>query len=76
MFKLLCFLFLPLLSVGGVVIFDDVMSHRDVMRFWNDFQKDYNIDIMLNRIDDHSAWFIKDKEIVMNPALKGKSVRL
>jgi hypothetical protein len=25
-------------AVGGIVIFDDIMSHREVMRCWLDFK--------------------------------------
>ncbi|EEC43105.1 macrocin o-methyltransferase domain-containing protein [Phaeodactylum tricornutum CCAP 1055/1] len=49
--------------VGGYVIFDDVMSHRNVMRFWNDFKKEQGLPEDLNRIDDHSAWFRKEKNV-------------
>lgn len=64
----------PLVSVGGVIIFDDVMSHASVMKFWNDFKKDYKLDIKLNRIDVHSAWFIKDGDIVLNESLRRNGV--
>jgi predicted O-methyltransferase YrrM len=56
----------PKVPVGGVVIFDDIMSHPHVMRFWTDFKKDYNMSDDLNRIDKHSAWFRKEKDIAVN----------
>ena len=45
--------------LGGIVIFDDVMSHPPVKRFWTDFKTDQNLPEELNRIDTHSAWFRK-----------------
>lgn len=45
--------------VGGIVIFDDVMSHAPVMRCWKDFKADHGLPEELNRIDLHSAWFRK-----------------
>ena len=52
----------PKVPVGGIVIFDDVMSHTSVSRFWNDFRTDYDMPEKLNRIDKHSAWFRKEKQ--------------
>jgi hypothetical protein len=49
--------------VGGIVIFDDVMSHPPVMRAWEDFKKDQGLPENLNRIDTHSTWFRKEKYI-------------
>jgi hypothetical protein len=60
----------PLVSIGGIVIFDDVMSHAPVMRFWKDFQKDYALTETLNRIDVHSAWFRKARGVTLDPARK------
>jgi hypothetical protein len=51
----------PKVPVGGIVIFDDVMSHPSVMAFWKDFKTDYLMPEDLNRIDSHSAWFRKEK---------------
>lgn len=52
--------------VGGIIIFDDVMSHASVMRFWKDFKKEQGLGEDLNRIDKHSAWFRKEKDIVLD----------
>ena len=49
--------------VGGVVIFDDIMSHPNVMRFWKDFVGAYNLSEELIRIDKHSTWFVKQREV-------------
>lgn len=49
--------------VGGYVIFDDVMSHSRVMRFWNDFKADYGVTETLHRIDLHSAYFRKTRSV-------------
>ena len=54
--------------VGGIVIFDDVMSHRNVMQFWNDFVRAYDMPEKLSRIDKHSAWFMKQQEVKLDPA--------
>ena len=52
--------------VGGIVIFDDVMTHKPVMRFWLDFKREQGLPEELNRIDTHSAWFRKEKEIQLD----------
>jgi len=49
--------------IGGIVIFDDVMSHPSVMRAWTDFKKEQGLVENINRIDKHSAWFRKEKVI-------------
>lgn len=51
------------IPVGGIVIFDDVMSHIPVMRAWKDFKQDQGLPEELNRIDRNSAWFRKEKLI-------------
>ena len=46
--------------IGGIVIFDDIMSYPDVMQCWKDFKEDQpKVVETLNRIDTHSAWFRK-----------------
>lgn len=50
-----------LVPVGGIVIFDDVRSHKDVMRCWLDFSKDQGLVERLMPIDDHSTWFKKQR---------------
>lgn len=54
--------------VGGIVIFDDVRSHPEVMKFWMDFTKDYSIEEELHGIDDHSAWFRKERAFELDRA--------
>lgn len=49
--------------VGGFVIFDDILSHPDVMRFWLDFHKEQGLTEVLNPIDVHATWFRKEKKI-------------
>lgn len=49
--------------VGGIVIFDDVMTHAVVMRCWQDFKRDQNLEEDLVRIDNHSAFFRKIKGV-------------
>lgn len=48
-----------LVSEDGYVIFDDIRSHPDVQKAWNDFQKSREVEIPLTFIDDHSAFFKK-----------------
>lgn len=54
--------------VGGIVIFDDVMSHVAVMRAWEDFKRDHGLTEDLNRIDQHSAWFRKETNVTVDMA--------
>ncbi|CAB9517962.1 O-methyltransferase [Seminavis robusta] len=49
--------------VGGIVIFDDVFSHPDVLKFWLHFKQDQGITEKINRIDRHSAWFRKTRDV-------------
>jgi len=49
--------------VGGYVIFDDIMSHSAVRRFWEDFKRDQGVPEDITPIDDHSAYFKKTKAI-------------
>ena len=58
--------------VGGIVIFDDIMSHPSVMRFWKDFKKDQDLPEDLVQIDDHSAWFRKIKAFKVDLSKKHK----
>jgi hypothetical protein len=53
----------PLVPVGGVVIFDDILSHSNVMRCWKDFKLEQHLPEEIIRIDDHSAWFEKTKDV-------------
>ena len=55
--------------VGGYVIFDDVMSHSAVMRFWNNFQADQGVVEKLIQIDRHSAYFRKTRTVKINMTL-------
>lgn len=52
--------------VGGFVIFDDVVSHLAVLRFWNDFKADQHISEELVRIDDGSAFFRKATNTIID----------
>ena len=52
--------------VGGYVIFDDIMSHPAVMRFWNDFRADQGVVETLVRIDAHSAYFRKTRAVTVD----------
>jgi len=61
-------------EVGGIVIFDDVMSHKPVMQCWQDFKNDHGLPEELVRIDDHSAWFRKKKDIKIEWSLKHEAI--
>lgn len=52
--------------VGGIVIFDDILSHSMVMRCWLDFKSEQKLIENLTVIDDHSAWFKKKKHVHIN----------
>ena len=52
--------------VGGIIIFDDVMTHVNVMRFWNDFKKEQQLEEELVRIDVGAAWFRKRKSVKLD----------
>ena len=53
-------------SVGGIVIFDDVINHPSVARFWNDFKNEQGLEITLNQIDAQSAWFRKPSDVTLD----------
>lgn len=57
-------------AVGGIVIFDDVMSHPAVMKCWLDFKADQGLVEELNRIDFHSAWFRKKINVKIDTSKK------
>jgi len=50
-------------SVGGIVILDDVMTHPTVRRSWDDFKADQGLPEDLNRVDYHTAWFRKSVDV-------------
>ena len=47
----------PKVPVGGIVIFDDILTHRAVMQCWNDFKTDQGLPEDLTPIDDDATWF-------------------
>ena len=59
-----------LVPVGGIVIFDDVYTHKEVRKFWNDFRFDFNLTERLTRIDHDSAWFRKTRAVAIDFAKK------
>ena len=52
--------------VGGYVIFDDIMTHSKVMRFWKDFKQDQGVAETLHRIDWNSAYFRKTRAVTVD----------
>lgn len=59
----------PHVPVGGIIIFDDVMSHSSVEECWKDFKRDYQLSEELIQIDNQGAWFRKAKQITINWSL-------
>ena len=49
------------------MIFDDVMTHEQVMRCWVDFKADHGLPETLTRIDKHSAYFQKIANTRIDP---------
>ena len=56
-------------SLGGYVIYDDVFSHNEVMRFWEEFKSEQKLEEELIRIDSFSAWFRKSKNVKLDWSL-------
>jgi O-methyltransferase len=52
-----------MVPVGGFVIFDDILSHPNVRRCWEDFKREQGLSEELNSIDVHSAWFRKERVV-------------
>jgi len=49
----------PMVPVGGVVIFDDVLHSPEAMNAWIHFKMDHGLPEDLIQIDHFSAWFRK-----------------
>mmetsp|Transcript_37124 Transcript_37124/g.90246 ORF Transcript_37124/g.90246 Transcript_37124/m.90246 type:complete len:327 (-) Transcript_37124:321-1301(-) len=56
--------------VGGIVIFDDIMSHDDVMRCWKEFSADHGLKEELVQIDNSCAWFRKRNAVRIDQSKK------
>jgi len=52
-----------LVPIGGIVIFDDWVSHVAIRAFWSDFCADYKIDERMNKVDQGISWFRKSRQI-------------
>jgi len=53
--------------VDGIVIFDDVLSHLEVKKFWKEFSSEQDIGAAeLVNIDKHGAWFRKPKAVSLD----------
>jgi hypothetical protein len=62
-----CYFLYERVPVGGIIIFDDVLSHHNVMQFWTEFNEEQKLGIeKLIEIDKHSAWFRKPKDVVLD----------
>jgi pterin-4a-carbinolamine dehydratase len=56
-----------MVPVGGVVIMDDILSHKGAQDAWADFQSDQgfteNVLPVNKQWDHHGGWFIKTKDV-------------
>ena len=60
--------------VGGFVVFDDVLSHPEVMRCWLDFKRDNGLPEDLVRVDLASAFFRKSADVRVDAARRRRPV--
>ena len=60
--------------VGGYVIFDDVETHPNAMLAWKEFKEDQGLTETLQRIDRHSAFFKKTREISIDYSKKRPAI--
>ena len=56
--------------VGGIIIFDDVMTHSHVMDCFLAFKKDHGLPEALVRIDKSSTWFRKTVNVEVDQSKK------
>jgi hypothetical protein len=56
--------------VGGIVIWDDVISYKSVNQFWQDFKSDYNLQEEFVQIDTNGGWFRKEQDIKLDHSKK------
>lgn len=56
-----------MVPVGGIVILDDILSHKPAQDSWEDFQRDQGFREELVRVnkdwDSHGAWFVKTQHV-------------
>mmetsp|Transcript_15065 Transcript_15065/g.36837 ORF Transcript_15065/g.36837 Transcript_15065/m.36837 type:complete len:341 (-) Transcript_15065:104-1126(-) len=57
-------------AVGGILIFDDVMGDKEVLRSWQEFKKDHGLREELVQIDKLSAWFRKKDYVQIDQSKK------
>jgi hypothetical protein len=57
----------PMVPIGGIIIFDDVMADPAAMQAWLDFKADNGLTEELTRVDDSSTWFRKTADIKTDP---------
>ena len=51
-----------MVPVGGIVIFDGIISHHAGQRCWKDFKREQGLPEELTEINRHCAWFEKKKK--------------
>ena len=56
--------------VGGIVIWDDVISYKSVNQFWQDFKSDYDLQEEFVQIDTNGGWFRKEQDIKLDHSKK------
>ena len=49
--------------VGGYIIWDDILTHKKVKRFWADFKREQGLPEEMVRIDSDASYFRKTKDI-------------
>jgi hypothetical protein len=65
----------PLVPVDGVIIFDDVFDHPEVMRCWKHFKADHRLTETVEPIDGRAGYLIKRRDTYIDPSKKRKPPR-
>ena len=53
--------------VGGIVIFDDILAHGELLRFWVEFKTEQGLrEVLVRAGDDNCAWFRKEADVALD----------
>ena len=53
--------------VGGLVIFDDILAHGELLRFWVEFKTEQGLrEVLVRAGDDNCAWFRKEADVALD----------
>ena len=53
--------------VGGIVIFDDILAHGELLRFWVEFKTEQGLrEVLVRAGDDNCAWFRKEEDVALD----------